>query len=460
MKKVIKKIVRGTFLEQPAKDIYRIILRCIPLRLQYGKSFIETYCFLNASQSWDRERLKEYQLLKTKEILSFCNRHVPFYQKRWGDYGININKIHDFSDFAKLPFTTKEDAINSHELMVPTLYNKNKLILTNTGGTTGSKAFFYITKNANQKEKAFFARYWKWHSYNFAKDECIVFRGSIQKSPNIIEQSGYEHLFSSFDVTNERLRTYINYIAKKKICYIQAYPSFAYQMYKFAYENGLSGKLAGIHCVLCGSEKLYGYQKKFIEDKFNIKLYDHYGHVEYGALFQQCAYNDSYHVISEYGYTEFEPVKDTNGLFEIISTGFNNLATPLIRYKTKDYVKLQKDVDCACGLKYPKIVKEIEGRSGDVVITPNGKIIGPSHLEYAERGTQSFNDWQIIQDGLDHLVLLIVPSERFVENDEVHFKERLLWRLDEKMHIDIKIVNEIKRPVSQKKRLIISKLKT
>jgi len=447
-------------LPHPVKQGLYYVYGSTPPRFRYGKVFCDTYDFLQKSQWWSEEKLEKYQFSKLKELLNFCSKYVPFYQGRWSDYGININDVHDFSDFARLPFTTKEDIIRSGGLMIPRVYNKDRLILTHTGGSTDSKAFFYVTKDAIQKEKAFFARYWKWHNYNFMKDDCVIFRGSLQKSSRIIKKFGNYHIFSSFDVTTKRLKTYIEYIAKNKIPYVQGYPSFVYQLFKFAYENGLVSELTCINCVFCASEKLYNYQKDFIEKKFNVKAYDHYGHLESLACFQQCEYNDSYHTISEYGYTEFDSVTNSNDLFEIICTGFNNLATPLIRYKTKDYAKLQKDVDCACGLKYPKTVREIEGRSGDVIVTPKGKIIGPSHLEFAERGTQSFNDWQIIQDNPNHLTLLIVPSPSYAENDEKLFRERLFSRLDEKMGMDLQIVDKIKRPASQKKRLIISKLET
>ncbi|GAG44677.1 unnamed protein product, partial [marine sediment metagenome] len=49
-------------------------------------------------------------------------------------------------------------------------------------GSTDSKALLYVTKDATRREKAFFARYWKWHNYDFVKDGCVIFRGSLQKS--------------------------------------------------------------------------------------------------------------------------------------------------------------------------------------------------------------------------------------------------------------------------------------
>jgi len=383
---------------------------------------------------------------------------VPFYQKRWSEYGIDIDLIKDFNDFSKLPYTTKEDIIRFSKEMIPTIYDIKNLILASTGGTTDSKAFFYKTKEAIGKEYAFFLRYWFWHKYNFFIDDCVIFRGSWNRPQKPINKFYNLHYFSSFDIDYQRIEEYINHIYKYKIKFIQAYPSFAYLLFKFAYDNKMIDKLLHIKAVFCSSEAIYKYQKDFIENNFGIKVFTHYGHGEMGALFQQCEYNDAYHIIQEYGYTEFAPVNNSE-YYEIITTGFNNLGTPLIRYRTKDYVKLKEDEKCLCGLNYPKIVKEIEGRSGDFIITKKGKLIGPSHLEFFLKGEMtSFLDIQFIQDSIDHLTIFIVPSSTYKEDDKKILYERVIWRIGENINIDIYVVDKIERPINQKKRLIISKI--
>lgn len=420
--------------------------------------FIKHYYFLKRSQSWDYDKLKEYQFKMLKNLITFCYKYIPFYQIRWSEYGIDINGIKDFKDFTKLPFTTKQDVIENYKMMVPYIFNLDKLLLASTGGTTQSKAFFYKTKDSISKEYAFFTRYWKWHEYNPFIDDCVIFKGSWNRPKNQITKYHKLHYFSSFDITDRILHQYVEYIYKNKIKFMQAYPSFAYLLFRYAYEEQMIEKLSHMKAIFCASEKLYEFQKKFIEDNFGVKVYSHYGHGEMGALFQQCRYNDAYHIILEYGYVEFLPIDDTD-LYEIVTTGFNNLATPLIRYRTLDYVRLNENLKCHCGLAYPKIVEDIEGRSGDMIVTPSGKIIGPSHLEFFLKGEMtSFWDIQFIQDSLNHITILIVPSNTYREEDIDTLRERVYWRLGEKINIDINIVEKIERPVNQKKRLVVSKL--
>lgn len=428
----------------------------LPARIRYSKVFWDACDFLEESQCWTSKQLEGYQWDQLSKLLKFCSDYVPFYRQRWAEYGIDVRNIKDFNDYRSIPFTTKQDLIDNPQMFVPEIYHQNELIRQSTGGTTGSKAFFYVTSNALEIEKAFFHRYWKWHGYNPFKDVCVVFRGSSEIGSAIMKKANC-HMLSSFDICEERLNLYINHINKYSIQFMQAYPSSAYELFFYAKKSGQENKLRSLKIVFCASEKLHDWQKEFLKKNFDVAVLEHYGHSELGVMFQQCR-NNGFHEISEYGYTEFDPVKD--GMFEIISSGFINSATPLLRYRTKDYAETETEHTCSCGLPHPKTVRKVEGRSGDFIRTPNGKLIGPSHLEFFLKGEMTeLLDFQVIQDGIDHLKLMIVPSSHYNKETKKLLMERLLWRINEKMNVDIEEVLYIDRPINQKKRLIISKIK-
>jgi phenylacetate-CoA ligase len=164
---MIREIIKKSpyFIQQPI----RIMFNKMPYVVQYGRVFNDTYKFLQQSQNWTKERLQNYQLKKIRELLNFCYDYVPFYQKKWNDYGINVKTIKDFEDFKKLPFTTKQELINNSEEFIPTVFDREKLIRTRSGGTTGSPANFYETQESIDKELAFYTRYWICNGYDFSK---------------------------------------------------------------------------------------------------------------------------------------------------------------------------------------------------------------------------------------------------------------------------------------------------
>jgi len=77
------------------------------IKYKFDSNYQETVKFLSGSQYWNRDKLKIYQLENTLNLLVFCQKYVPFYQKLWAEYGVDIKRIKDFDDFSKLPCVKK-----------------------------------------------------------------------------------------------------------------------------------------------------------------------------------------------------------------------------------------------------------------------------------------------------------------------------------------------------------------
>src|SRR6478736_1356094 len=89
-------------------------------------------------------KVTEAQFSKLKELLTYVSRHSAFYKKIFEKNKIDLTNIHSFSDFQKIPFTTKEDLQekSSEFICVP----KNKLIdHVATSGTTGKPVTLALT---------------------------------------------------------------------------------------------------------------------------------------------------------------------------------------------------------------------------------------------------------------------------------------------------------------------------
>ncbi len=52
-----------------------------------------------------REKLEKYLLLKLKNIVKYVYEKSPFYRELYRKYGVKPDRIRDFKDFSKLPFT-------------------------------------------------------------------------------------------------------------------------------------------------------------------------------------------------------------------------------------------------------------------------------------------------------------------------------------------------------------------
>lgn len=405
------------------------------------------------------EKMADFQVRRLLDTVKFCHERVPFYQKYWGTHGVNINQIQSPEDLKLLPYISKEDLKLHFEEFVPQGMSKLFLNCARTGGSTGSPANFYRTMDSRLLEHAFFLRYWRWHGMSWWRSRKAFLRGSyVVPKKDIRRDLTNGYWMSAFDLTDAKLRLYAEFIASNQIEFLLAYPSLAERLaIVVALDEQLRNRIR-LKKVFCMSEKLYPLQRKLIEDVFCCPLRIHYGHGEQTSLFQQCPVGDGYHVISDYGYTEFGTPDEETGLREVIGTGFNNMAALLVRYRTGDYVCLRHDGSCTCGLPFPKVVADVEGRSGDIIVTPSKRYIQPNHLEYAIRHIAHFSDCQIIQDSLDHLTVLVVPEEGYEEAEGQAFARGILSRIREHMDITIKMVSCIERPMNQKRRFVVSKI--
>ncbi|MED2807231.1 phenylacetate--CoA ligase family protein [Bacillus thuringiensis] len=436
----------------------------IPQNLRQGKEYKEYANFLADSDSWDSKKIVEFQNLQLRLLIKHAYENVPFYTDVFNNYGIKTEDIKDIRDLEKLPLIDKEIVKLNRDKFIAKNFDINELNVTHTGGTTSSPMHFFNTNTTNNRELAFFNRIWK--KYGYTNQTCLVLRGDAGKDGELYKYNPYQKKISinTRNLNDKKMDSILKVIEKFNPQYLQAYPSLVYLLAKHINERGMSGAVGKFNAVFCSSEKMYDFQREEIKKAFVTEVIDYYGHNERLTLMEYCPKCNLYHVIPEYGVTEFL-TQDGNKAYQegqiaqIVGTGFNNYAFPLIRYKTSDMVTTSGVISQSnCGKPYLS-VKEIDGRSGDFLITRDGKHYSPTMLEFAIRYIENFKDLQLIQNTYDQLDVLIVPNQFYKKEEGNRFIIELQKRIDTDIHINIKMVEHISRPFNQKHRFIISNIK-
>lgn len=153
----------------------------------------------------------------------------------------------------------------------------------------------------------------------------------------------------------------------------------------------------------------------------------------------------------------------------LVATGLLNADMPLIRYETGDRasvavaqdsypVRLPQDKNpvlhlCACGRSLP-VLAAIEGRQDDVVITRDGRHIG--RLDPVFKADLPILEAQIIQESLDRLRVLYVPTAAYSAADGEMLVQRIHDRVGADMGVVLEAVEEIPRTANGKFRAVIS----
>ncbi|MCE7934635.1 MAG: phenylacetate--CoA ligase family protein [Chlorobi bacterium CHB2] len=434
----------------------------LPMRLRYGSIYSEAVKFLDKSQYWSKEQHEEYQLSVLRSLITHAIDHVPFYRERYRDHGISVHDIQSLDDLRKLPITRKQDLQSYLPQLKSENFPSSKFQYHTTGGSTGQPVGLYWEADRTVPlEKAFMRRQWQWAGFDLEKDRSVLLRGIPTKTGKFAEKISKTSLrLSTYYLTPETIEQYIKIIQEFKPIAIQAYPSAAYIIAQHILRRG-GGNFPTLKVILCGSENLYHWQRRIIESAFGCRVYSWYGMSEYVALAGECEHSPAYHCYSEYGVVE---VINNDGercklgeSGEIIATGFNNFAFPLIRYQTQDVARVAANQECSCKRNY-LLIDQIEGRLQEMIVSKNGNLISMTAINMHSDVFDNLYQFQFYQDTPGKLLMKQLRRAEFSINDAEKIDRELKKKIGDQFEIEYRSVESIEGTARGKARFLIQRL--
>lgn len=412
--------------------------------------------WLEKTQWLSRQELQALKLKLLRRLTLHCYHTVPYYQKSMHDHGIKVEDIKTLDDIKKFPILTKKDVLKAGNSIYSTKYPKWFLRTAYTGGTTGTPMQIKRDLFSIGNEHAFVRRQWDWAGIGL-RDKCAYLTGRLISRPDQKDGPLYaydpimkELILSTYHLSAYTAREYARVIEDYGVKAIVGYPSAVYLLAKTCLDSVIEIKLKS---ALTSSETLTESMRDTIAKAFKCNVFDFYGGAERVCYIHTCEHG-RYHLIPEYGLTELIPVDESDdSKCKVVSTGFWNMAMPLIRYDIGDIV-IRSDELCPCGRLF-QVVKSISGRQADVIRTPSGREFGAAILTHLLYGTNNILESQIIQDALDHLTIEYVSTERFSNKDLKAFEGLVVQHLPSELRVDLKQVRAVKRTSSGKIRPVI-----
>ena len=236
--------------------------------------------FLRKSQYWPIEKMREFQLMKLKGIISYAYSYVPYYHNIFKKLNLKPEDIRTLEDIKKVPILSKSN-IKTSLSDVKETKNPERAIMYRTGGSTGEPLKFYNDKTMLSWGSAARYRSWEWVGY-FMGDRCSSIWGS---SFDINENKGLKpkffnyinryQLFNAFNMSDESMREYATEMRAYKPKILRGYGSALYVYAKFVEENQIKG--IEPKSIITTAETLHAHQRKKIQDVFGCPVYDGYG---------------------------------------------------------------------------------------------------------------------------------------------------------------------------------------
>ena len=338
--------------------------------------------YLQRAQWMSREQLIKIQTKGLRETVSHAFHKVPYYQRRF-DGTIAVDGISEANDISKLPITTKTD-FRETPIQTRTAIDADisRCELRSTSGTTGVPTTVLEDERSAAYREALNLRF-LWN-YGFRPLDRIArgqFLNAAAYSKRLAETRGLWGYLRRKTVRQHFLPDFkdqYSFLSSNKPDALIAFSSYCRGLAKYCQSIDRS---LNFRIVVTSGETLDSVTRKLIEDTFQAEVFDHYGIEEVsGSIAWECPSHSGYHINAESMILEFlrngQPV--SAGEFgELCVTCFYKRATPIVRYCTGDIAR-RVDDECPCGRGLP-MLREIQGRVLDYILTTNGRQISP-HL--------------------------------------------------------------------------------
>jgi phenylacetate-CoA ligase len=448
----------------PFKCLLATIYGCRLNSWRYGKETERLVDEALEREYWDRERIKSYQMKQLELILNRAVTEVPYYKKKYSGMvmdssGNNIISIAQFEPVTKKIIRENSKELLSESIPIRSLYH------IHTSGSTGTPLNIYWSKAACRKWYALFeARWRRWNGLS-RFDRWAIIGGqpvvAIDKRtpPFWVWNMAMRQLYiSAYHLAPWSAKSIIESMKKHKISYIWGYASAIEALAKLVLDQNLNPP--ELKAVISNAEPLLDRQRKIMNDAFGTKVINTYGMAEIVAGASECEYGRM-HIWEDAGIIEILGEScshmDSGLKGSMLCTGLINDAMPLIRYEVGDRGALEDEsLQCPCGRNF-RMMKSIEGRLDDVVITPDGRHVG--RLDTVFKNDFPILKAQIIQEEIDLIVIKIEPAAEYSEDAAQQIREAVLEKVGSSMRVLIENVDSIPLSANGKFRGVINKVR-
>jgi len=415
---------------------------------------------LEKSQWFTREKLMEIQRENLRLLVRHAYENTFYYHMVLKERGLKPEQIRTVEDLSKLPILTKADVRRNFDDLTAMNFYREKKIPYTTGGSTGEPLKFYVMKKQRSWETAAMLRACTWGGYELGDKLALIWGSPLDISESesmnkkIMNFFLRRSVFDAYQLSQELMRDFALELQKLKPKVLRGYASAIYLFACFLEHEGL---FVRPDAVITTAEMLFDHQRRKIEEVFGCEVYDSYGSREVEEIASECGEHVGYHISAENVVLEYVKNGDCIAPGEmgaILVTNLRNYAMPFIRYEIGDLGK-PSDETCSCGRSLP-LMKSIEGRITDIIVTPKKNFAsifdGPLyHMTHVQQ-------YQVVQEDYDKILVKIVRSEDYSEDDNERIVSAMKQYLGEDVEVKIEFVDFIPLTSSGKRRYIISKV--
>lgn len=340
------------------------------------------------------------------QIIEKAKQSTDFYERKFSC----INSYEDltYEYFTDLSPINKDHLKHNYDQMTNRNIDRAKLLYSFTSGTTGIPLKYpHSAEDRLIKSTILMKLRWREMGGIPIPSKMALCAAREREKYKVHPKRGLQMPLKYF--TYDNAEYYLNLLKEFKPQILQGPCRALMLLVKWSKENAFDLKTLTIKYIENRSESMSLTQQAIIAEAFGAPVRNYYGSIEFFGIAYQCKYGHM-HIVDDNVYVEIlndhDEVLPDGEAGEIVITGFNTSAMPLIRYKLGDRGYLTSDKTlCDCG-SLSKILVLSNTRSSELIDTLEGKI-----------SPEIFKKIWMIMGGMDNIYQFQIVQKSVLEFD-------------------------------------------
>jgi len=416
---------------------------------------------LAESQYWPVDRLDALRLSKLRRLFDHARTHCPYF----ADCGLPPGAaLRTLDDLRAVPLITR-DQLRRHASRLSWRNMPRKKMPDRTRGTTDQPLTYYWDRARQAWDKANRLRGRSWQGLDLADRELhlwpfdppVNLAGRVKqwlrdRRDKLFADLQIDSLHAFHDSLPLTWRTWRRF---DPVC-VTAYPSALAELIQQGRKVGCPMGSPSLQRICLTGEVTFPWQRELIERHLGVAVSQDYGIQEVGALAFTCEHG-RWHFSAESAVIEIlrhgRPARNGE-LGELVVTGLEGRAMPIVRYCTGDIVRVKK-LTCACGRTLP-VMPPVLGRAADFLETDSGEWIEPAAVLTSLGEVLEDGRFRVVQSADGGIQVTVVTRQRVSDQVRCDVVDRIRHLIGPKTDCRVNSDQALRRTIYGKCRYVHS----
>jgi phenylacetate-CoA ligase len=373
----------------------------------YNRRFVNReYAELLRLERATKEQIGHYQLEKLRERLTYAEKRVPFYRRRFAEIGFDPRDVKSLEDLRQLPALSRSDLVEhridlvddrlsgavaladgyvgkSRGQPIPfARWRKRKLVRHTSSGSTGEPVVSYEYGAKSAATWSFEKLFKDWYGMTSTPREARIAGFSTEFVPSGVKPMLRRLFWRQILLPGINLREcdyelIVNALNDYRPEVIWGLTSALRGLSEYMLEAKAKLRYRPL-LIASWAERMGDYEEDLFRQALECPITNLYSSREVGHIACRCPerrfHVDQRHLIVEVDQQSTAIAERESG--EVIVTTLFDSPMPFIRYRMGDIGEVDEST-CPCGRNL-QVLHKVEGRTYEVYTTRDGRMIGPN----------------------------------------------------------------------------------